>query len=478
MVARLLCLEFAALALFPAAGLAADMPANPDLTLRARAILHRYCGDCHKPDAPGQGEISVLDRTGLNRTDRPFLLPGSADASQLLQLMEDGSMPPGTHPRPSADERQAIRDWINAGAADYPRQFGESYALSSILADVRRVPPADQTKVRYFSLHHLVPDSDAAVTLEPQRLALRKAVVGLAKQAQLEGVDPAQLVFRINLKTAGWDLEPFQRRQLVDGKATLEPSHVNLFDLILIEYPLARLDASTAEFKQLAQLFLKPSGQAVPITYLRGDWFAAEFSRSSVASEIRDTLELPEPARESVPSAKPPQPPANPAGVPILPLDSVLQRNMAPDPPPFHVLFEAQDPKDRVPKTRFKVGERLGFYVRPSKQVWVEILWTDAAGKCQVPNLGSNNLIDGNQDKFMAGRDGQGYRIAEGSSGKELITIFASEAEFPPGTLLKTKRPNERVIHPFYSLPGTETRYDFDPGKIVKKTIEIEIIPR
>src|SRR5262245_59949028 len=80
-------------------------PAKSDLTIQARAVLRKYCADCHHPDAGHFGEISVLDRAGLERAGRPFLLPGKPTASQILQLIDGGSMPPGNRDKPNEVER-------------------------------------------------------------------------------------------------------------------------------------------------------------------------------------------------------------------------------------------------------------------------------------------------------------------------------------------------------------------------------------
>src|SRR5262249_4248175 len=159
---RGLCLSIAVamgLVLSPATVSCAEADAKADQTLKARAILRKYCVECHHPGDGSVGDLSVLDRPGLDRAERPFLVPGAADASQLMQLIDDGSMPPGTHRKPTAEERQVLRAWINADAASFPKQFDDEYAYAAILADVKTLSEAERPLVRYFSLHNLIPDA-------------------------------------------------------------------------------------------------------------------------------------------------------------------------------------------------------------------------------------------------------------------------------------------------------------------------------
>src|SRR5262249_26329083 len=148
----------------------------------------------------------------------------------------------------------------------------------------------------------------------------------------------------------------------------------------------------------------------------------------------------------------------------IRPLDSVLNLNQPPDSSPLSMLFETLDAKSmkRTPKTDFTVGDRYIIHIRPTRQVNVEIVISNPDGTQSYPNLGAHGLIDGNEDKDLGG-SGTGYPVP-GKTGKVRLTVFASETELPPAEVLKTKRPNERVIHRFYTLPGQKSG-DFDPAR-------------
>ncbi len=390
-------------------------------------------------------------------------------------------MPPGNRPKPTAEERQQIRQWINASAAAYPGQFDDEYALSSILSDVQQLPEAQRPFMRYFSLHDTIPEADPAFRLQSHRDALRQAIANLSvnKQVKVTPIDAVQSIFRVDLRRGetGWGLKPFERSVKVDGKSKTEPSNVNLFDVVLIEYPFGRIYPESQSYKQLADQFLKPAAQVAPVAFVRGDWFAGDFGRSVVAKEIRYALELPDaPERDRAPIGPVTQ--RKSEGTPIVPLDATLKRDITPDPQPFHIMIEARDPATDLPKSKFKTGERFMIYIKPTKRVFVDLVYTGADGRCSVIDLGQHFQIDGGEEKKLHPPNAEGYRIAGEVTGREYLTLFASEEDFPrPGTLLKTKLLYDRVVHPFYALPAaTENR--FNPSNMVKKTIVIETSPK
>ena len=47
------------------APLAGEAPVKSDQALQARAILNKYCVECHHPEAGHKGRISVADRAGI-----------------------------------------------------------------------------------------------------------------------------------------------------------------------------------------------------------------------------------------------------------------------------------------------------------------------------------------------------------------------------------------------------------------------------
>jgi len=98
--------------LFTANQSRADEPAGlnhrdkGDLAIQARGILKKYCSECHSGEAGSRGTIVVLEHPKLV-ADGPnpihFVLPKNAAGSQIIQFIEDGSMPPGNRARPTTD---------------------------------------------------------------------------------------------------------------------------------------------------------------------------------------------------------------------------------------------------------------------------------------------------------------------------------------------------------------------------------------
>src|SRR5690242_7639859 len=73
-----------------------------DLAIQARAILQHYCRDCHGEN-PIRDSVSVLDHRALTAKGPPIPfvnLDEPRGRSQVIEFIEDGSMPPGGRDRP------------------------------------------------------------------------------------------------------------------------------------------------------------------------------------------------------------------------------------------------------------------------------------------------------------------------------------------------------------------------------------------
>src|SRR5205807_190663 len=101
------------------------------------AVFRKHCAECHGGGKRMRADLNVLNAVSLTRRDRPLVKPTEPDASQLLQLVECGTMPPGTRPKVPEQERKVLRDWIVAGAPAFPPEYTDQYAQTKILYDVR-----------------------------------------------------------------------------------------------------------------------------------------------------------------------------------------------------------------------------------------------------------------------------------------------------------------------------------------------------
>src|SRR5271166_637277 len=115
---------------------AAESPG--DLAIHARSILKQQCADCHDGKAGSRSSLQILDFAQLTSPARklpPFVKKGAPLASQVIEFIEDGSMPPGNRPKLSAADAAVVKAWIEGGAPAYPRQFDDGFAHGMILAD-------------------------------------------------------------------------------------------------------------------------------------------------------------------------------------------------------------------------------------------------------------------------------------------------------------------------------------------------------
>ncbi len=157
-------------------------------------------------------------------------------------------------------------------------------------------------------------------------------------------------------------------------------------------------------------------------------------------------------------------------GLPLPPLDGLTRRDFEPVPPPFR--FELKTSKKN---NVFEPGDELVVFVVNSsgRDLHIELVGTGAHGE-KVILAGADTMVrPGGTYRFPP--DGKAIKI-RGRLGKEQVTIFASDAPFPAGELLRGKGVTDRVVHPCdhwrHADKSSGPRYD--PARIVKKTITIE----
>ncbi|HTM21687.1 MAG TPA: c-type cytochrome domain-containing protein, partial [Kofleriaceae bacterium] len=178
----------------------------------AAAVLARHCVRCHGHDGPGEGGFtSAADLARLAAGD--LIVRGDPAASLLYRRLRAGEMPPRkVAVRPTADEIEAVRAWIAAGApppgaAPAPARIGWAGIDRLIADDLARLPPEQRSQARYLSIAHWRDAGRPAEELARARRAAAKLVASLTWEAQvpaLIAVDAEATVFRVDLHALGW----------------------------------------------------------------------------------------------------------------------------------------------------------------------------------------------------------------------------------------------------------------------------------
>jgi hypothetical protein len=497
--ACLLVAPVAALGLPAALGRAQSPGADLAKAYRAKEVLVAHCAPCHGGAASPAGGLRILDNALLVKEG--FVTPGTHDSSELLDLVEGGSMPPGNRPKVPPEGRRALRAWIKDGAPPLPADHGEYYVLRKILDDVKQLAPRDVPHARYLSLNHLLAEEGRAPDLTPHRDALAKVLRYLTRPGQKppapQPVERTETIFRIDLRELGWERPPFPGSRLVR----------NLYDLALLEYPDGSLATGSDLFPELAG-FLRQAGQIRPIAYVRADWFVRAVTEPPLRPDFLKLLGLradsrpPDvqgPVRPAAVGSHPPFPQAaRPAlweqpydhvlrplraGTPVVPLDALTGPRCR-ESPALTVELHTVDPKSGGVKNTFSPGDRMGILVRVNKEAVIELVYTDADGKKALFGGGDNQVQRVKVGETVLVRlDGEGFPIKALDPGvekiEEQITAYAypkaeldaSSAAFPAGERLRADGVNDRVVHPFYELgPGGKGLKPPDPGRVAKAT--------
>ena len=259
-----------------------------DLAIQSRAILNKYCSGCHKADSP-ISSLSVLDHKQLVslQTPVPFAAKGGP-RSQILEFLDDGSMPPAGHERPKDAEIAVLRQWIAAKAPSYPKDFDPATTQRVLLDDFSQLAEKDRPFARYVSMAHLVPAGTEPPSLITHEFALQKAIAVATEAAspRPQPVDDSATLFRLDIRVLGWHASDLFGK-VVDGSADgVFP--MNAYDLILLEYPDAapvtgpdgaRLNLALSEMKQIR-----------PIPFLKAEWLADALMNKTGPSQLAEEL--------------------------------------------------------------------------------------------------------------------------------------------------------------------------------------------
>jgi hypothetical protein len=427
-----------------------------DLAIRARAILKKYCSECHRENNPDLTTLPVLDHARLTAkapNPVPFVAPGDAARSQVLQFIEDGSMPPGGRPRPTPDEVATLKKWIDVQAPSYPKAFDDRTTLAVMIADFERLDAKkDAPFARYLSLAHLVVDDDNAPPpdLQSAEKRLRDALhIAAGRRVTAVPVDDTATLFRLDLQTTGWhtpDLFDKVERGKPVGVAPLVP-----FDLILLEYPLAPALPRNDRLDR----FLAATKQVRPIPFLRGDWVA-----DALVTKANESLPLAEDltalAGLAVELAGPkPNPPCGPLARPFagvkqpvpgaagsLPLTAWYAGDCEPDPAPFRLTAEVLNSSGN-PVQEIGVGDLFRLRVGSDRDVSFTLLAVLADGTVRVQPVAEGNILKAGESRQLRPDTVKAFQIGSILGGKDMATehfvLLASEGGAPTAVPVRSQ---------------------------------------
>src|SRR5262249_60474447 len=108
--------------------------------------------------------------------------------------IEEGSMPPAGRAKVSAGELTTLKDWVAAGATEYPIRFDDDFGYKSILADVVKTPSARVPMARYLSLHHLAEKPDGLARKRAEFLNAELPPLLVPGEPRAHGLEPPDTI--------------------------------------------------------------------------------------------------------------------------------------------------------------------------------------------------------------------------------------------------------------------------------------------
>lgn len=280
-----------------------------ELAVEVKQIFRNRCAECHGHERK-EADLNVMDWASFVGDDGS-VVPEDADESYLFERIatddEDYRMPELPLDALSQAEIETVRQWIEAGAPEFPADVqaplesntdpalknvvGAEYILTEIIEFVEKQPRENRPYLRFFSSNHLLMSGATEEELKEQRQALAKAINHLTLQPEIvrpsivdEGVGT---IFAVDIRKLGW------QQQLLtefEGNEEVRKSDVDLFDLVLLEYPYGIVFEDSQIYDQLFERFIEPSNMVRPIPFVRIDWFVSTATRFPL---YEDLLQLP-----------------------------------------------------------------------------------------------------------------------------------------------------------------------------------------
>ena len=461
-----------------------------DLAIEAHAILRKYCAECHG-EKPTRTELSVLDHQQITAKTPPVPFVNLTDPahSQVIEFIEDGSMPPGGRPRPTAEELSRLRAWVSVKAPSYPKAFDDRTTLATLLDDWNVQKPEDQPYLRYVSLAHLIRDDQPLPDLKSQEFRLQQAIAAASgKTAALTPVDDAATLFRFDLRDFGWDKRDlFARVEKGIPQGDVYP--ILPFDLILLEYPPGFIPRDD---QGAVQPFLTAAKQLRPVPFLRGDWLADALAPgSALAADLKSLVELGTALEKKEelcgPPMKPfPAPSAYPKERgPLPPLTAWYARDAVPEPRPFDVKFTLIDSSNKkFIESVIETGQPFRFEVTSDREVRFLLLNVLSTGDIRAIPVSGGNIVKPGVPRTLTPESGKAFSIPSLLSGKpsetEHFILIAAESNVPVPTIIRSRHSDgidcgQKGLNPMWRFVFDTADQKFDPSRTVRRVIPMTI---
>ncbi len=122
----------------------------------------------------------------------------------------------------------------------------------------------------------------------------------------------------------------------------------------------------------------------------------------------------------------------------------------------------------------FSPGEQLVIFVENTSRstLFIELVGTGTNGEKIILVPAGTKLEPGKKLRFPE----SGAIAVKANIGKELITVYASDKQFPAGKIIRGPHMDDRIVHGFYQSQVKDgmTKILLDARSIVKQTIAIE----
>jgi hypothetical protein len=486
--------------------------ANGDLAIRSRAILKKYCSECHNNQPDRRGTVAVLEYQKLVAgAPNPvrFVDPRNESGSQIIQFIEDGSMPPGNRPRPDMEEIAVLRKWIAESAPSYPAAFDEEYTLKVMLDDIDGQPAELRPYLRYFSLAHLLSENGPLPNLgmEEKRLELALRWCNLDLREPPQPVDGTATLFRFDMRTMGWDARGLFVSPIKDAPPDASP--LKPYDLILLEYPHGyRLPLDHPQTARLNQYF-KTTRLIQPIPFLRADWLAEKLARGKpLADDLKSLTELRKAFEKKKSDLENPENiPCGPkmraflgnnpeslaikpeTGIPILPLGAWYSGNCRTDPAPFTLTAKAVNKELEPIKSVVKRAPFL-LQAKSDRKIYFVLLMVWSDGTVVVQPTNKNGFLNPDEETTLFPGGGSTEFKIEGllKGGQKVTEYFvflASQTEIPTPLIVKSRHADTQdcrdqqlfPISRFFFDPETK-KANFDPSRVVRVVVPIDVLAK